>query len=144
MPSASGGLQGTSAAASAFYGTIDELTITLARALGIEAELVMTDAKENYVPVGHPPEDKTPGTLRASGFVLPPVILGSHIEVILGFGGAAEAYALVQHEHMEYHHTVGRSKYLEIPMLAAAAGLDGRLAAAIQRTSKQIKQTGHL
>jgi hypothetical protein len=126
---------GTAEAISTFKGTLIALQTAMVAGLAKEAELVMTDAKENYVPVGQPPEDKHPGTLRASGFVDPPVVEGDHIEVTLGFGGAAEPYAMVQHERLEFHHTVGTAKYLETPMLAAAAGLDLRLAARIKGAS---------
>ena len=135
MPSNVMTLVGTQQAITAFQGTVATLQRTLVAGLYKEAELVMTDAKENYVPVGQPPEDKTPGTLRASGFVLPPVVIGNHVEIVLGFGGAAEAYAMVQHEHLEYKHTVGQAKYLERPMLKAATGLDTRMAARIAAAS---------
>lgn len=41
----------------------------------------------------------------------------------IGFGsGAAAPYALVQHEHLEYHHDPGRqAKYLEVPFQASKA-----------------------
>lgn len=32
----------------------------------------------------------------------------------VGYGGAAAAYALKQHENLQYHHTVGQAKFLEI------------------------------
>jgi hypothetical protein len=33
--------------------------------------------------------------------------------VVLWYGGAAEAYAIVQHENLEFHHTTGEAKFLE-------------------------------
>lgn len=76
-------------------------------------EIIITDAKQNYVPVRD-------GILRASGFVEQPKISQREITVRIGFGGAAEAYAAAQHERMDYKHTVGGPKYLERPVLAHA------------------------
>jgi hypothetical protein len=126
---------GIQEAIQAFEGAIAELKQALASGLYSEAELVMTDAKANYVPVGQPPEDATPGTLRNSGFVNEPEWQGNEVTVTLGFGGAAEEYALRQHEELSYKHTVGQAKYLERPMLNAATGIDDRLAAKIQALS---------
>lgn len=66
------------------------------------------------------------GTLRASGVVEEPVITGTTWSVTLGFGGAASAYALIQHEDLTFNHPglqskitgqVGRGpKYLEEPV----------------------------
>lgn len=83
----------------------------LAAGLNTEAELIMTDAKR-VTPVDI-------GTLRGSGTVLPPVINGTKVSVTLGFGGAASAYAMVQHEGY-FNHVVGQRKFLEEPVIAAA------------------------
>jgi hypothetical protein len=106
------------------------LPAQLARALHNEANQTMAEAKL-ITPVGQYSvgSKKVGGTLRDSGFVDEPQISGTTIEVPLGFGGAAEAYALVQHEHTEYHHDVGEAKFLEKPMLQHASGLAERLAA---------------
>lgn len=88
----------------------------LAKALYQEAEEIMADAKENYVPVDW-------GALRGSGFVEQPK--GS--VVILGFGGPAAPYAVYVHENMQAHHNVGSAKYLEIPLNKAKNGLAGRI-----------------
>jgi hypothetical protein len=58
------------------------------------------------------------GTLRESGAVE----VASSDEgatVAIGFGGAASAYAKVQHENVALHHDVGQAKFLK----TAAAGL---------------------
>lgn len=70
------------------------------------AEDVMTDSKENRVPVDT-------GVLRSSGHVQDPERSGSRLTVDLGYGGQAADYAVPQHERLEYHHTVGEAKYLE-------------------------------
>lgn len=81
------------------------------RALYREAETIMTDSKENYVPVDQ-------SILKNSGHV---IMDKTRIAVHLLFGGLAEAYAVVQHEVLTFHHTVGGPKYLERPLLARAA-----------------------
>lgn len=93
----------------------------LAKALFREAEQIMTRSQRDFVPVDL-------GVLRASGHVAPPDIRGDRVTVELGYGGAASAYALVQHERLDFHHDVGQAKYLEQPVLEAAAGLGGRIA----------------
>lgn len=84
-----------------------------ARALKQQGETIMTTSKRRFVPVDQ-------GPLRASGFVDAVVIAGNRISVQLGFGGAASAYALIQHENMEFQHTRGGPKFLERPVNNAA------------------------
>jgi len=69
------------------------------------------------------------GTLRGSGTVELPKVSGSSVSVTLGFGGAASAYAVPQHEREDFEHTVGKSKFLSDPMARAEAGLGERVAA---------------
>lgn len=98
----------------------DDAVRDLARGLKVEGELIMTRSKRE-VPVDT-------GTLRASGHVKEPHIRGTRAEVVLGYGGAASAYALVQHERLDYFHTVGGPKYLERPVNEAARGFGRRVA----------------
>ena len=49
------------------------------------------------------------GVLRGSGYVTHP----TNGVVTVGFGGPAAAYAVVQHERMDFKHTEGGPKYLE-------------------------------
>jgi hypothetical protein len=95
-------------------------------ALYQEAERVMADSKEHFVPVDL-------GELRASGHVREPQVSGAKASVQMGFGGPAAPYALRQHEELGYHHEVGEAKYLEKPLLAATDGLAARLGARIRR-----------
>lgn len=80
------------------------------------------------------------GTLRSSGTVGEPIISAGSAMVEFGYGGAANAYAAVQHERTDFKHAPGlQAKYLSTPLEAAAAGfganviarlnalLDGRL-----------------
>lgn len=87
--------------------------------LAIEAEVIMAESKQQ-VPVDT-------GVLRASGHVLPANVNGDDVEVTLGYGGAAEAYAVIQHENLNYRHTVGNAKFLERPLMEAARGMGERL-----------------
>lgn len=79
-----------------------------------EAQIEMTEAKRR-TPVSPTPAPRgvVPGTLRASGQVSRPERSGRNISVTLSFGGAAEDYAVIQHERLDYHHTTGQAKYLE-------------------------------
>ena len=102
----------------------------MAGPLKLEAELIMTKAK-NLTPVDL-------GTLRASGHVKNPVITRNTARVLLGFGGAASAYALAVHEHPSKHSpsswqggvsfNVGGPKYLERPVKEARKGFGRRVA----------------
>ena len=69
-------------------------------------EEIMTDVKASSSSKGVPVDT---GTLRASGTVEGPDNLNF---VVLGFGGPAAPYALVQHERTDYSHTVGEARYL--------------------------------
>ena len=100
--------------------------IRVGQAMREEGETIMTRSKRDFVPVDF-------GILRASGFVDGPEIKGDIATVTLGYGGAASAYALIQHERMEYHHTVGQAKYLEQPVNEAVRGFSQRVAKRIGR-----------
>lgn len=91
---------------------------------------IMADSKEHYVPVDT-------GVLRASGYVEPPTQSGSVVTVTLGYGGAAQAYATVQHEDLSFHHTVGQAKYLEIPARLHMGGAAASLVPDIQKAIDQ-------
>jgi hypothetical protein len=115
-----------------------------AAALRREAEAIMADSKENFVPIDQ-------GVLRASGYVrAAPGSKAGNIAVMLGYGGAARAYALAVHENPSKHDppswkgkTIlfkpsGRGpKYLERPLKNAAATLAERLAARLQEALKE-------
>ena len=104
----------------------DVATKALAGVLQVEAEKILTSSKR-IVPVDV-------GTLRGSGFVDQPEVAGSKVSVEIGYGGAASAYALVQHERTDYRHSGNQqAKYLEQPALEAAQGMGQRIAAGIGR-----------
>jgi hypothetical protein len=74
------------------------------------------------------------GTLRSTGIVELPVERGGAVVVVLGYGGPAAPYALVQHEDLSLKHPEGgQAKYLEQPFLALAPTLTDRVAAAVRK-----------
>ena len=85
------------------------------RALLGESERIMRLSKKSFVPVRE-------GALRASGRV---VATGAAplASVVLGYGGSARAYAVVQHENPRFHHTVGQWHYLITPVLMSVPEL---------------------
>jgi len=113
-----------------------------ASAVYVEANLIMTNAKQNFVPVDL-------GTLRNSGTVSQPIIAeDGTISIKLYFGGAAAPYALAIHEHpssfdppswrgkpiLNFRGKQGRGpKYLEYPLRQAENGMAERLAARIRK-----------
>ena len=97
----------------------------LGMALFAEANLVMKTAKMLA------PLDT--GVLMASGFVRRPTFTMSGAEVQLGFGGAASAYALVQHEREDYQHNRGQAHYLSEPLQAMEPYIMGRLAGWVEK-----------
>jgi len=106
-----------------------------ARALYVAGNEVMTDAKQRA------PVDL--GVLAASGYVTLPDPKNPKVEV--GFGGAAEQYALVQHEHTEFHHEKGEAKYLEnaINAVDVKGIVEEELSAALESGSAQLEPGPH-
>lgn len=111
------------------------------QALREEAELIMGDSKENYVPVDL-------GPLRASGHVGKVEHTGPHVDVTMGFGGPSAKYAWRVHENpragktggtsptgRRYKHwaKVGGWKYLETPFLAASQQVTAHVAASVRQ-----------
>lgn len=70
------------------------------------------------------------GRLRASGFVDDPRIVGGSPEVRLGYG---TDYAVFVHERLDVSHPVGKAKYLEDPLKAAAPDYLRNVAAFVDR-----------
>jgi hypothetical protein len=82
-------------------------------ALAVEAEHIMADSLRQ-VPVDT-------GVLRGSATVGQPVFRGGVASIDMGYGGAAKAYAWVQHERTDYRHSHGKAKFLEDPFMAHAS-----------------------
>lgn len=98
------------------------------QALSEEGQLAFRES-QRLVPVDT-------GTLRRSGQILPPKENAQHnIELVMGYGGAAKAYALRQHEDLDYKHKEGKqAKYLEEPV----KNRQNKLAQNIQARMKRI------
>ena len=92
--------------------------VAAGRGLYHEGEFIMGESK---MPHNVPVKD---AVLQSSGHVNPPVVGGAAggVVVTLGYGGAAKAYAAVQHENLTFiHPSGGRAKYLEIPAMQRAS-----------------------
>lgn len=98
----------------------------LQAALYLEAELVMTTAKRDYVPV-------VTGNLRNSGTVSLPEVKGDTVQVKIGFGGASAPYAAVVHEYPKGYGQ-GKNKYLSQPLNISAKNMTQRIAKHIRRS----------
>lgn len=109
--------------AAALKAAAAKAPVVLGGAMFTEAEDIMGKSRQ-LAPVDR-------GNLRGSGVVMPPDVAGPVVQVELGYGGAASEYALVQHERLDFRHTVGQAKFLEQPVNEAGNGLEGRLAARV-------------
>lgn len=100
--------------------------------LRLIGEEILTDVKASSP--GHGvPVDK--GILRASGMVEQPEPLA----VDISFGGAAAPYALVQHERLDFHHTVGEARYLVRGLERWKPGGSAAMGALKENTDAAIK-----
>jgi len=117
------------------------------RALYKEAQFVMTAAKK-VTPVA----EEMGGTLRNSGFVSKPARRGTAFSVVLGFGGAAAAYATAVHEHpsgssppswegktITFNPPGTGPKYLERPLMEAIPGMAERVAARVAKEKASVE-----
>jgi hypothetical protein len=116
-----------------FKGAANATVNDLSEALYVVAEEIMTDSKQNYVPV-------ITGTLRRSGFVNRPRVQAGKVVIVIGYGGAARSYALAVHE-APITRGQGKNKYLSNPVNAAAAQIPARLAT---RMSQRLRRQGRI
>lgn len=123
---------------------LDEVMVAAEGAVIEIGNEVMTDSKENYVPIDS-------GNLLRSGFVDDPVRTPDSVELVMGFGGAAADYALAVHEHpsdispyswlakegrgeqIQWSKPGTGPKYLQIPFFERAGRMAGDLAEGIRR-----------
>jgi hypothetical protein len=106
-----------------------------ARAVYVAGNEVMTEAKSRS------PVDT--GVMRASGYVTIPDAANPKVEV--GFGGAAEAYVLRQHEHTEYRHEVGEAKFLSnaVDVTDIRGIVNDEIAAALESGDAEMPPGAH-
>ena len=95
------------------------------------ASIVMTEAKKRA------PLDL--GTLQNSGYVTLPRRDGGGVFVEAGFGGAAKAYAVRQHEESSWQHEAGRESHY---LLNAINATEGQVARRIKRVAQRGLNTG--
>lgn len=122
----------------------DALRNFLARGGKVGVEVLSTVLANESLLAFRNSQRRTPhstGVLRGSGVVKPPSIQGTHVEVTMGYGGAASAYALKQHEDLSLNHPdptnpnsdpAGQAKYLEVPVRNQVQGLSRRLRAELE------------
>jgi hypothetical protein len=79
------------------------------------------------------------GILRGSATVGQPQISGPNASIKFGYGGAAKAYAAVQHERLDFAHKVGKAKYLEDPVIEHLAVFPRNVGTAFQQWLKRFK-----
>lgn len=116
---------------------------TVAQNLYLEAELIMGKSKKQC------PVDQS--TLKNSGHVWPPEITSSEVKVTMGYGGAAESYAIYVHERItsrktgkKIHHPVGKAKFLEDPFLTERPKVEARMATKIRGSIQRLTRTGKI
>lgn len=125
----SGGMRGHKEVVSMLKKIAGRFPDRVAAAIYQEAQIEMTESKRRC-PVSPLPAPRgvVPGTLRDSGQVGRPERQGNNISVTLGYGGAAEDYAVVQHENLDFHHTTGEAKFLESVLNESRPYMAGRIA----------------
>lgn len=104
-----------------------EAVIVVASALYEEATVIFNET-QRVTPVRF-------GVLRGTGFVEPPVVHNTSVEVTMGYGGPAAPYAFWVHERVFGQHgrrirhdSPTKAKFLEEPVLAAQAHVGDRIA----------------
>jgi hypothetical protein len=103
-----------------------EALLLASQAVANESQIIFRNS-QRIVPVAT-------GTLRRSGVLDAPKQSGKSITVEMGYGGAANAYALKQHEDLSLRHKEGKSaKYLEKPLMERAKNLREVLLRKMQR-----------
>jgi hypothetical protein len=93
------------------------------RALYQETEVEATECKK-LCPVDT-------GALRASIFVVGPIVEGKKTKTMIVCGGPAAPYAFWVHENLVAIHPVGQAKFIEAPLLESRTSIAGRVAARV-------------
>lgn len=89
-------LDGVSDAIKRVNAIAKDLRRDTAKAVRYEVEKIGTDVDRNRIPVDQ-------DVARASKVIEGPTIEGDKIEVVIGYGGAAQAYILALHENPSTH-----------------------------------------
>lgn len=116
----------------------DKSEEAIAATLRTEGEAIMTDVKASRPGKGVPVDT---GALRSSGVVRGPELASpGNPQVRLTFGGPSAPYALVQHERLDYTHSVGEPRYLVRGFRRRARG--GTVEDALQEQLKWLVAQG--
>lgn len=122
-------------------GRTQTIGLAVEAALFEEANELIAEAKRE-VPVDE-------GILKSSGHVQLPVVEDGRITVECGFGGPAGTgtqgapatedvgYAVIVHEDLMAHHTVGNAKYLENPLNRRRRTMEARMVGRIKARLKR-------
>lgn len=128
---------------------VEALRNLLTRGGSVGVEVLTSTLRDESMLAFRNSQRRTPhadGILRASGVLQPPSVSGTHVEILMGYGGAASAYALYQHENLSLRHPdptnpnsdpAGEAKYLENPVREQTRGLASRLRADLERRLKK-------
>jgi hypothetical protein len=93
----------------------DKIVAAATQGVNLMAQQIISEAVE-LAPRGggsHSPYDDAPGTLKDSGVAMPAELEGDVVVSAMGFN---TAYAIYQHEALDWGHDEGEAKYLETPM----------------------------
>ena len=141
-------LKGSKSLASKLEKYTEAASEEVKRTLVSEAEGIMSESKEKFVPV-------MTGALRGSGFVEPPKVQGGNMSVTLGFGGPAAPYAVIVHENprsgkpggkspggemYKNFSRVGQWKYLEVPFNKRSKNVGSKIASNIKSATRGLKR----
>ena len=103
-------------------------------AMRMEGEIETTEAKKRTPVYTGPtgPGKPIPGVLRNSVHLDGPHREGRKIWMRIMAGGEAGAYAIPQHENLEYFHEVGQAKYIESVVMESRPFMAARIAARLK------------
>ena len=126
-----------------------ELSDTIAEAIGDGVDELAGAIYEEMEEIKAASQEIVPlrfGVLRASADAVGVNLIkhGHNGSVVIGYGGAASAYSIIQHQtpppeeakqgETSFRHAEGRTwKYLERPVLDAIDGMEGRIAEKIRQ-----------
>ncbi len=111
---------------------------TIARKYPKAANAALFESGEKVRSIAIPLTPKDVGVLRNSAFVNRPVKTTRGLKVVIGYGGAAQAYAQVQHERTEFRHAEGGAKFLEKAIIEIQKTLVRDLARSIATKAAKI------
>lgn len=98
----------------------------------MEVALEIVPECQAVTPVGPNTPGHKGGTLRDEIHAEGPIFNGNKIQVKIITGPLSAAYALVQHEDLEFFHEEGEAKFIERPLGKASRYINDRVAAKVK------------